>query len=270
LHNWFIGAHRHPTILQLLYITQGHGSLISDEGEFELGLPSLVLSPCDCPHAFSFSPDASGWVLSVAEPLLHDGRITITDKEQFLQRNVIERIPVLAPERQQLFSVLFGEIERRRREANIDVTNGLLATLSLLFSVAQELSDSASERQIGPASPRRMLFKRFMQLVEQNYRTGWTVIEYAAALGSSQATLARSCREVTSKGPGALVNERRLLEARRSLSLTTASVKQIASDLGYDDPAYFARSFRRHTGMTASEFRGATMRRAPELNADWR
>jgi AraC family transcriptional activator of pobA len=270
LHNWFIGAHRHPTILQLLYIEQGCGTLICDGGEFELELPSLVLSPCDCPHAFSFAPDARGWVLSVAEPLLHDGRMAITAKDHFLQRTFIERIPVQAPERQQLIAALFGEIERRRRGANIHVTSGLLATLSLLFSLAQEISNAALELQIGSPSPRRALFKRFMHLVEENFRTGWTVGDYAAALGSSQATLARSCREVTAKGPGALVNERRLLEARRSLALTTASVKQIASDLGYDDPAYFARSFRRHMGMTASEFRGGTMRPAPELKADWR
>ena len=71
---------------------------------------------------------------------------------------------------------------------------------------------------------------------------------------------------MTGRAPGALVNERRLLEAKRSLSLTTASVKQIASELGYDDPAYFARSFRRHVGTTASDFRRNTMRRAPELD----
>jgi AraC family transcriptional activator of pobA len=268
LHNWFIGAHRHPTILQLLYIEEGRGTMSCREGEFDLDRPSLVLSPCDCPHAFRFAPDARGWVLSVAEALLHDPRMAITGKQRFLQRDFIERIPVLAAERRQLIAALFGEIERRRLDANIRVTSGLIATLSLLFSLAQEISHAATARKVAPPSPRRALFTRFMGLVEERFRSGWTVGDYAAALGSSEATLTRACREVTRRAPAALVNDRRLLEARRSLSLTTASVKQIASDLGYDDPAYFARSFRRHIGMTATEFRGSTLRPAPELDAE--
>lgn len=268
LHNWFIGAHRHPTILQLLYIEGGNGTMSCQEGEFALERPTLVLSPCDCPHAFRFKSNAKGWVLSVGEALLHDSRMAITGKDRFLKRQSIELIPVLRPERRQFIAALFGEIERRRLDANIRVTSGLIATLSLLFSLAQEISSAAIARTAGSPSPRRALFTRFMHLVEERFRSGWAVRDYANALGSSEATLTRACREITRRAPGALVNDRRLLEARRSLSLTTASVKQIASDLGYDDPAYFARSFRRHTGMTATEFRGTTMQPAPELDAE--
>lgn len=266
LHNWFIGAHRHPSIVQLLHIERGDGILVTEGGEATLELPSLVLMPCDCPHAFRFSPEAKGWVLSVAVSLLYDPRVAITDKDRFLQRNAIEPIAIPAGDDQaRLIRSLFREIERRRIDANIPVTDGVLATLALLFSLVQEISSAAIERREGLLGPRRALFRRFMQLVEEGYRDGLPVGAYAAALGTSQATLTRVCREITGKAPGALVNERRLLEAKRSLSFTTASVKQIADALGYDDPAYFARSFRQHTGTTASEFRRQTTRPAPEL-----
>jgi AraC family transcriptional activator of pobA len=190
--------------------------------------------------------------------------VAITDKDRFLQRTAVEQIPV-APgdDHVRLIRLLLRDIERRRVDANIPVTDGVLAALSLLFSLAQEISAAATERLDGAQTPRRTLFRRFMQLVESRFRDNLSVGELASALGSSQATLTRACREVTGKAPGALVNERRLLEAKRSLSFTTASVKQIADDLGYHDPAYFARSFRRHTGTTASEFRCNTMRRVP-------
>jgi AraC family transcriptional activator of pobA len=262
LHNWVIGAHRHPSIVQLLYIERGLGILMAEGDEFELALPSLVLMPCDCPHAFRFGRDAKGWVLSIADALFYDPRVAITDKEQFLQRHAVERIPLTRnDEIARLIRLLFRDIERRRVDANIRVTDGVLANLSLLFSTAQEISSARSAGHGAAQSPRRALFGRFMQLVERNFRASLSLAEYAGELGSSQATLTRACRESTGKAPGGLVNERRLLEAKRSLSFTTASVKQIASDLGYDDPAYFARSFRRYTGMTASEFRRNTMRR---------
>jgi AraC family transcriptional activator of pobA len=162
--------------------------------------------------------------------------------------------------------LLFRDIERRRVDANIPVTDGVLAILSLLFSLAQEISSAATHHPEATQSPRGTLFRRFMQLVERDFRANRPVVGYASELGSSQATLTRACREVTGRSPGALVNERRLLEAKRSLSLTTASIKQIADDLGYEDPAYFARTFRRHTGTTASEFRRSNMQRVPELD----
>ena len=265
LHNWFIGAHRHPSIVQLLYIERGAGVLAADGRESALQLPSLVLMPCDCPHAFRFGPDAKGWVLSVADALFYDPRVAITDKDRFLQRTAVEQIPIAAgDDHARLIRLLLRDIERRRVDANIPVTDGVLAALSLLFSLAQEISTAATERLDGAQTPRRTLFRRFMQLVETSFRDNPSVDDMARTLGSSQATLTRACREVTGKAPGALVNERRFLEAKRSLSFTTASVKQIADDLGSRDPAYFARSFRRHTGTTASEFRRKTMRRVPE------
>ena len=268
LHNWFIGAHRHPTIVQLLFIERGQGALLTDGGEVALDPPSMVLMPCDCPHAFRFGPDAKGWVLSVAEMLFYDPRVAITDKDQFRQRHAVERIPIPANEGHvRLIRLLFRDIERRRIDANIPVTGGVLALLSLLFSLAQEISSAATEQQDGAQHPRRVLFGRFMQMVESSFRENLPVGSYADALGCSVATLTRACREVTGKAAGALVIERRMLEAKRSLSLTTASVKQIADDLGFDDPAYFARSFRRYSGATATEFRRSTLRREPATNA---
>ena len=267
LHNWFIGAHRHPAIVQLLYIERGHGTLVTEAGEATLGLPSLVLIPCDCPHAFRFTPDAKGWVLSVALALLYDPRLAITDKDRFLQRNAVEQIAIPAGDHQaRLVRLLFREIERRQVDANIAVTEGVLAALSMMFSLAQEISTAAFERGDGVIAPRRALFRRFMALVEQSYRDGLSVGEYAQELSTSQATLNRACREVTGSAPAALVNERRMIEAKRSLSFTTASVKQIADALGYDDPAYFARSFRQQVGTTATEFRRQNLRRVPELD----
>jgi AraC family transcriptional activator of pobA len=46
-----------------------------------------------------------------------------------------------------------------------------------------------------------------------------------------------------------------LLEAKRILSNTDHSIKEIASFLHFEDPSYFNRFFKSNTGMTAGEFR---------------
>jgi AraC family 4-hydroxyphenylacetate 3-monooxygenase operon regulatory protein len=47
------------------------------------------------------------------------------------------------------------------------------------------------------------------------------------------------------------------------LLLTALSVQEIAFELGYQDPAYFARFFKKNTGETATDFRERAQRKQP-------
>jgi AraC family transcriptional activator of pobA len=46
-----------------------------------------------------------------------------------------------------------------------------------------------------------------------------------------------------------------LLEAKRSLIYTSMTVAQVADALGFADPAYFSRFFKRLSGLSPSDFR---------------
>jgi AraC family transcriptional activator of pobA len=52
-----------------------------------------------------------------------------------------------------------------------------------------------------------------------------------------------------------LINEYIILEAKRLLVGTVNQVNQIADELGYDDPSYFIRFFKKQTGLTPEAFR---------------
>ncbi|KUM43052.1 helix-turn-helix domain-containing protein [Pseudomonas sp. EpS/L25] len=53
----------------------------------------------------------------------------------------------------------------------------------------------------------------------------------------------------------AIAHQRLLLQARRNLTFTQAPVAEIAEALGFADPAYFARCFRRGTGQSPLNYR---------------
>jgi AraC family transcriptional activator of pobA len=266
LHNWIIAPHRHPSILQFLLMESGRGVLTADGEEIELPLPSLVMIPTGCPHAFRFADDAVGAVLSLSDALLEDRRIAGHGAKRFVQGG---RVLVLAlgedPARARLIAMLLGEVRRRMALTGAQIDDGLCATLVLLFSLAEETAQGAADRHDGTQSPRIELARRFFRQVELNFCENWSVGDFADTLGCSQATLTRACREVTGKSPAQLVIERRILEAKRALSFTNASVSQIAGELGYTDPAYFARQFRENAGMTARAYRQHNTRPVPEL-----
>ncbi len=52
-----------------------------------------------------------------------------------------------------------------------------------------------------------------------------------------------------------IINDRIILEAKRQLCYTDLKIKEIAFRLGFDDPSYFVKLFKRQTGILPAEFR---------------
>ena len=73
-------------------------------------------------------------------------------------------------------------------------------------------------------------------------------------LGCSVRTLSRAARDATGKGVRELIDERRLLEARRLLGGAQWDARAVAVNLGFTDPANFGRFFRDRAGLTPAAF----------------
>lgn len=52
-----------------------------------------------------------------------------------------------------------------------------------------------------------------------------------------------------------MINQRLLLEAKRDLVYTTMTITQVSDSLGFSEPAYFSRFFKRGTGQSPKQFR---------------
>jgi len=62
-------------------------------------------------------------------------------------------------------------------------------------------------------------------------------------------------KAATGRTAAQLVREARTREAKRFLLRTDLTVRQVASWVGFADPAYFCRFFRRETGSSPGDFR---------------
>jgi AraC-like DNA-binding protein len=103
-------------------------------------------------------------------------------------------------------------------------------------------------------------YGRFVDALELHFRELHQAVDYAELLGCSVRTLSRAAREATGKGVRELIDERRLLEARRLLGAAQWDARSVAAHLGFTDPANFGRFFRDRTGLTPAAFaaRGAS------------
>lgn len=77
----------------------------------------------------------------------------------------------------------------------------------------------------------------------------------AASLGMSVSWLIRSFREYTGTTPTQYVRTIRIANAQNLLETTDLTASEISGMLGYSDPLYFSRVFKRESGISPTEFR---------------
>lgn len=99
------------------------------------------------------------------------------------------------------------------------------------------------------------LFRNFSRLVEIHFRSKHSVAEYADLLSIAPKTLSTRLKRLKLDNPNDVIKNRIVLEAKRLLMYTDSSIKEVAYQLGYDDPAYFSRVFSQCSGCTPAAFR---------------
>jgi AraC-like DNA-binding protein len=105
-------------------------------------------------------------------------------------------------------------------------------------------------------SPRAEPVERAKTWIAEHLDHPLTVDGVAEVVGLSPSRLLVLFRESTGGGVIAYQTSLRMVRARQLLDGSTAPVSEIASHLGYSDPYYFSRIFRRVHGMSPSRYRG--------------
>ncbi|MBT8190483.1 MAG: helix-turn-helix domain-containing protein [Bacteroidia bacterium] len=99
------------------------------------------------------------------------------------------------------------------------------------------------------------LVREFNYQVEQHFRTKHSVSDYAEMLFKSPKTIANTFRKLGEKTPLKFIQERIMLEARRLLQYTSQDISEIGYALGFTDIQAFSRFFKKHEGISPSQFR---------------
>jgi transcriptional regulator GlxA family with amidase domain len=96
--------------------------------------------------------------------------------------------------------------------------------------------------------------------LQENFACGVSVEMLAAQSAMGQRNFIRRFKAATGRLPSAYLQMLRVNADKAMLEDGPASVQSICSNVGYDDLAFFRTIFRRHTGMTPTEYRGSFSR----------
>lgn len=111
------------------------------------------------------------------------------------------------------------------------------------------------ENKLYAADEKHLQLLRFIDLVESNYQNGLAISAYAALLNISSKTLTDLTNKIIFKTPSMIIQERIMIEAQRLLAHSGLNVNQIGYKLGFEDPSYFVKYFKKHAKFSPGEFR---------------
>lgn len=95
---------------------------------------------------------------------------------------------------------------------------------------------------------------QFLQLLEQYFKEEKSVAFYADQLNITSKRLNQILKKKTHRTIRQCLHERLVAEAKHQLILSERTIKEIATDLGFDDHSYFSRFFKKMTGLTPETF----------------
>ena len=265
LYDWEIDAHVHQGLHQVLWLRSGRVDAMLDESSSSSTGPAALAIPPAVAHAFRFSRDCDGFVLTLDATLLAEGDAAGIDVALHLLFGspLVLALEASSPEAMRL-QALFEALHAENNAA--DGLDGPVplwlarAVVWRLAQVARRYAQTASRRDI---AGRQAHYTRWVALLESHYREHWPVSRYAEQLGLSTDRLNRMVRNETGQNAQSLIHTRLAREACRRLVHVAAPVSRLAFDLGFQDPAYFCRFFKRHTGLGPREYRTRTLARTP-------
>ena len=251
-HDWVIKPHRHSNLLQLIYVETGVTQARLDGLNLRIESPTLLVIPQLTIHGFEFSPETCGHVLTLASPLAQRIIANLGGQPVGLQKAGV--ISVIGDEKKcldNLMTVIAGEylVYQEYRDTMLqNLTSQLVVWIARQHALRETVSDIIGDKG-------KRYFVQFQQLVEQYYREHRPLDFYAGKLNISTPHLNSICRQIADVTALQVIHERVLLEAKRNLFYTALTVREISDGLGFSEPAYFTRFFKRLHKMPPQEFR---------------
>ncbi len=248
LHRWEISAHRHPALFQIFHVTKGSGEIVSGKTVTPFEAPCVLFIPPSAVHGFRFARDVDGEVVTA----LADRLTAVAASDRGIGA-FAQDIRVVSADEESVGASMARIAAEMAKSAL-----GRIVVLEAL--VALVVADLARAWQAQPhghdvavtTDPR---FEALRTAIDLHFREGRPLEFYAEAVGLSPSQLNRIARREAGQTVQGLLARRIVDTARRELVFTPTPVAAIAESLGFADPAYFNRFFRKQTGMTPGAFR---------------
>lgn len=221
-------------IIGFIYVTQGEVLVEADGNPYLCQPGHALIIPAQCPFSIFYYHNATGYTGGFTTSALSDARVLRYITKPLHQAFWFDEGVFMG----ELFNMLLISYEKNDQ---VFIEKSLDLFLSRIKS---------GQSPVVPDSVNRFLESMFNPKKEIG-----TLASYAAQAGISENYLSRQVKQHTGRSVGAWIDIVRIIKAKRLLADTSVPVIDVATAVGLDDQSYFARFFKRETGLTPSDFR---------------
>lgn len=246
--------HRHD-FYHIVWVVNGRGHHIIDSVRYEVKPNTLFFMAPGQIHDFVLSDDATGFTINFSPEFfalkLHT-RQALTDIPIYNFEKLTNALYIDDERAHGLHVILDAIIEEYLAEQSGHEE----VIWSYLRIFLMKVSRMASSDSVVDSSSRTLLLsRRFKSVLEKNFGAINQPADYARLLKVTERALNEATRQAFGYTAAQLIRERVMLEAKRLLLHSEISVAEIADHLGFEDPAYFSRCFKKHTSRSPIGFR---------------
>lgn len=251
--------HRHD-FFHIIWIERGTGHHIIDDVKYEVRPRTLFFMSPGQIHDFDLSDDTEGYTINFSSEFF---ALQLQNKNMLTQipvYNLERRIQALYPDGPAADDIrsTLNAIRDEYHSEQYGEQDMIRSYLFILLVKASRLAAHVGETETGPRS--RLVYRKFQALLEEHFATVQESSQYARMLRVTERALNDATRRNAGATAAQMIRERVILEAKRLLAHSGEQVAQVGVHLGFDDPAYFSRCFKKHTGRTPLEFRQSLAR----------
>lgn len=248
-----VKSHAHNNQFQIFVVIEGETNLLYGNEKIHIEGPSFITIPKNTDHGFEHLSELKGWILSLSDSVLEH---MIKREAEVIE--AIEMFQVTKIVTGEYSEEIFSTMQNCINEYNSSKVGRLLMLEYLvgqLIVQLRRLPQSLKHSIYNADNSTIIYYRRFTQLIRESSSYKKTVEEYATDLKIASGRLNRICSSVGLKSPREIIMDYYVTQAQLLLSNVEKSIAEVCYTLGFEDPSYFSRIFKRKTGLTPNEFR---------------
>lgn len=166
-----------------------------------------------------------------------------------------QHIPVLGlNDKQQESYTMLHHVFLEEFEHNDAIQSEMLRILLARFIIKTTRLLKTKTSTVATTDTKQDMIRHYNVLVEEHFKKEHSVAFYAEKLFKSPKTLSNTFSKIN-KSPLQIIHDRIILEAKRQLTYTEKTTKEIAYDIGFDDASHLSRLFKKQTGMSPTLYK---------------
>ena len=247
---------------RIYYVTKGHAKIILPSGEYQLKPDHMYMIPSFTLHSYSCEEHFEHYYIHIYEKLgfesgfMDDYNFPVEVKGTPIDLELMKRLCELNPsmilpksnpktyDNEQSLLAYIRRNEQRNIALKLESRGILFQLISKFLHEAKPKEDDLDNR-----------IRKTLIMIQNNLYKKISVEDLAKEACLCKGYFTRLFKEKMKTLPTHYIIQRKILKAEQMLTIKDMTVKEIATELGYDDCSHFISIFKRERGITPQDFR---------------